>query len=67
MQVLLRLLSRYKGGTLQDIKREYMEIVDGWEIESEVMSNRIRLRRYLKEFFFNQRRINEAARAATEN
>lgn len=57
MQILMRILVRFKGGTAQEVKLAYMERVEDYETESEVMFNRLKLRRYLKELLLNQTRI----------
>ncbi len=38
-----------------------MEIVEDFETSNEVMRNRIKLRKYLKELLLNQKRIVKAA------
>jgi hypothetical protein len=34
-----------------------MEQVPEWELESEVMENRLRLRKYVRELYFNRARL----------
>jgi len=62
---LLRILARFKGGTAQEIKEAYMQRVEDFESEEEVMSNRLKLRRYLRELMLNQKRIVKAATEST--
>ena len=57
--ILLRILARF--GTDDDYKTRYMEIVEGYETEEEIMRNRIRIRRYLRELMINQNRVLQAA------
>ena len=57
--ILMRLLARF--GTDDDYKTRYMSIVEGFETEEEIISNRIRLRRYLRELVINQKRVLSAA------
>lgn len=57
MQILMRILIRFKGGTAQEVKMAYMQRVEDFERESEVMFNRLKLRRYLRELLMNQTRI----------
>ena len=58
--ILMRLLARFTDP--KDFKRKYMKIVEDFETESEVMSNRIKLRKYLRELVVNQKRVLQAAR-----
>ena len=58
-QILMRLLARF--GTDEDYKIRYMSIVEGFEREEQIMPNRIRLRRYLRELMINQKRVLQAA------
>ena len=53
MQILLRILTRFKGGTAKEIKESYMLRVEDFETEDEVMKNRLKLRKYLKELLLN--------------
>lgn len=53
----MRVLIRFKGGTAQEVKMAYMQRVEDFEKESEVMPNRLRLRRYLRELLLNQTRV----------
>ena len=55
----MRLLARF--GTDEDYKIRYMSIVEGFETEEQIMPNRIRLRRYLRELMINQKRVLQAA------
>lgn len=55
----MRLLARF--GTDADYKMRYMQIVEGYETEEEIVSNRVRLRRYLRELMINQKRVLSAA------
>jgi len=58
-QILMRLLARF--GTDEDYKIRYMQVVEGFETEEQIMHNRIRLRRYLRELMINQKRVLQAA------
>ena len=58
--ILMRLLARF--GTDEDYKTRYMQRVEGFETEEEVMGNRIKLRRYLRELSINQSRVLDAAK-----
>lgn len=49
--ILMRLLARFNDG--RDFKKAYMGIVEGYETEAEIMQNRIKLRRYLRELANN--------------
>ena len=49
----MRILIRFKGGTAQEVKYAYMQRVEDYETENEVMFNRIKLRRYLRELLLN--------------
>lgn len=53
----MRIVSRLRGGSPGQIKANYMEIVPEFEKPEELMSNRLKLRRYLKELVQNQKRI----------
>jgi hypothetical protein len=53
----MRILVRFKGGTAQEVKMAYMDRVEDFEKEEEVMINRLRLRKYLRELLLNQTRI----------
>lgn len=66
LQVLIRILARFKGGTMQEIKECYMARVEDFETEQEVMANRLKLRRYLRELLLNQKRIVQAASSMVE-
>lgn len=57
----MRILARYQGGTPSDIKQRYMQRVDEFESKEEIIPNRLKLRKYLRELASNQRRIFEAA------
>lgn len=57
MQILMRILIRFKGGTAQEVKMAYMQRVEDFETDSDVMFNRLKLRRYLRELLMNQTRI----------
>lgn len=54
-QILLRILARLNEGN--DFKLSYMMPVAEYEKEEEVMPNRIRLRKYLRELFVNRIRL----------
>ena len=58
-QILMRLLARF--GTDQDYKTRYMQIAEGFETEDQIIRNRVRLRRYLRELMINQKRVLSAA------
>lgn len=58
-EILMRILARFKDG--QDFKTNYMRIVEDFESEEEIMMNRIKLRKYLRELVANQKRVLEAA------
>jgi len=49
----MRILARFKGGTPQEIKETYMQRVEDFETDAEVMGNRLKLRRYLRELLLN--------------
>ena len=53
MQILLRILGRFKGGSAKEIKECYMQIVEDFETPDEIMKNRLKLRKYLKELLLN--------------
>ena len=55
----MRLLARFQDGRL--FKQQYMSIVEDFEKEDEVMLNRLRLRKYLRELVANQKRVLEVA------
>lgn len=57
MQILIRLLARVRGLDALDMKKNYMSRVEDYETEDEVMLNRIKLRKYLRELTLNQKRI----------
>ena len=57
--ILMRLLARF--GVDEDYKTRYMQIAEGFETEEELMGNRIKLRRYLRELVINQGRVLQAA------
>ena len=58
--VLMRVLARFTDG--KDFKRAYMGVVEGFETQAEVMLNRIKLRKYLRELVVNQKRIAELSK-----
>jgi len=64
MQILIRLLARVRGLDALDMKKNYMSRVEDYETEEEVMVNRIKLRKYLRELTLNQKRIIKAATEA---
>jgi len=64
MQILIRLLARVRGLEALDMKKNYMTRVEDYETEEEVMLNRIKLRKYLRELTLNQKRIIKAATEA---
>jgi hypothetical protein len=53
LNVLMRILARYRGGSLAEIKAQYMERVEDFESEEEVLPNRLTLRKYLRELVGN--------------
>ena len=57
----MRILARYQGGSPAEIKEQYMQRVDDFETEAEVIPNRLKLRKYLRELASNQKRIFSAA------
>jgi hypothetical protein len=57
---LIRILARFKGGSQQEIKESYMSRVEDFESCEEVMGNRLKVRRYLRELVLNQKRIVKA-------
>ena len=65
--ILMRILARFgtAGQVLlepKDYKNIYMQFVEGgYEKEEELMRNRIRIRRYLRELIINQKRVLSAA------
>lgn len=56
----MRLLARFNDG--KEFKKAYMGIVETYETEKEVMENRIKLRKYLRELSANQIRILNASK-----
>ena len=70
-QILARILARIQFAveqsaqtgnqlTRQIYKRIYMEQVDQFETKNEVLMNRVRVRKYLRELLLNQKRVMEA-------
>jgi hypothetical protein len=57
----MRILVRYSGESIDEFKKVYLGIVEKFEKPEEVIRNRLRLRRYLREFILNQKRILNAA------
>ncbi len=57
--VLMRILARFKDA--KDFKKRYMNIVEDFEKEQDIMPNRIKLRKYLRELVINQKRVLQAA------
>lgn len=55
----MRILARF--GDDKDFKSRYMRIVEDFEKEDEIMANRIKLRKYLRELVVNQKRVLNAA------
>lgn len=53
LNILMRILARFQGGTQQQLKYTYMQIVEDFEKPEEVMTNRLKLRRYLRELILN--------------
>jgi hypothetical protein len=49
--ILMRILARFNDG--KDFKKAYMQIVDDFETPDELMMNRIKLRKYLRELVVN--------------
>ena len=60
-QILMRILVRLKSFDPLEIKKSYMMRVEDYETEDEVIVNRLRLRKYLRELFMNQKRLIKAA------
>jgi hypothetical protein len=58
-QILMRILARF--GADPGFKSRYMQVVEGFESEGEIMMNRIKLRQYLRELMTNQKRVLDAA------
>lgn len=56
----MRVLARFNDG--KDFKKAYMQIVEDFEKTDEIMPNRIRLRKYLRELVVNQKRVLEVAK-----
>ena len=50
-EILMRIIARFEDG--KDFKKAYMKIVDGHETQEELMLNRIKLRKYLRELAVN--------------
>ena len=44
-----------------EMKKSYMQRVEDYETEEEVILNRLRLRKYLRELMLNQKRLLKAA------
>ena len=59
LQILMRILVRFKGGTPQEVKTGYMSLVEDYETPEEIIPNRLKLRRYLRELVLNQSRLGE--------
>ena len=59
----MRILARFTDG--REFKQAYMTIVEDYEKESEIMINRIKLRKYLRELVVNQKRVLEASKDET--
>lgn len=49
--ILMRILARFSDG--KDFKRAYMSVVDAYEKPGEIIENRIKMRRYLRELVIN--------------
>ena len=64
LNILMRILARFQGGNLQQLKYTYMTIVEDFEKPEEVMTNRLKLRRYLRELILNQTRLYNASKEA---
>lgn len=64
LQVLIRILVRFKSLDPLEVKRSYMQRVEDYETEEEVIPNRLRLRKYLRELMLNQKRLLKAATTA---
>ena len=50
-EILMRILARFVDG--KEFKKAYMQRVDDFESEEEIMMNRIILRKYLRELVVN--------------
>ena len=56
----MRILARFVDG--KEFKKAYMQRVDDFESEEEIMMNRIILRKYLRELVVNQKRVLQVAK-----
>ena len=56
----MRILARFADG--KEFKKAYMGIVEDFETKEEIMSNRIKVRKYLRELVINQKRVLEASK-----
>jgi len=50
MLLLINILERYKKSTSRCLKEAYMGLIENLEDEGVYMNNRIKLRKYLREF-----------------
>lgn len=57
----MRILARFEGGSERELKATYMCRVEDFEKPEEVMKNRLKLRRYLRELILNQTRLYTAS------
>ena len=55
----MRILSRIRTSSPADLKACYMSHVDEFETKEQILPNRLKLRRYLRELISNQRRIHQ--------
>ena len=53
----MRILARMTEG--KPYKKSYMKIVDDLETEDEIIINRLKIKKYLRELLYNQKRIIE--------
>lgn len=54
-EILMRILARFNDG--RNFKSNYMRIVEDFEKPEELMLNRLKLRKYLRELVVNQKRV----------
>ena len=55
----MRILARFQDG--RHFKHQYMQPVENFETPSELMINRLKLRKYLRELVVNQKRVLDVA------
>lgn len=59
-EILMRILTRFADG--KEFKQSYMKIVEEYETDKTLMTNRIVMRKYLRELIVNQKRVLEVAK-----